>query len=380
MQRVFKAKNNFQKLIAAVIAFFLICILPIRMYAQPPNDNTTVWNEPNENMYFGADANENGYPNGSFRFGFGESNVYDANWEEVFTILRSGRVGIGTSAPTNALHVVGKGYFTDKIGIGISAPNAPLQIANHKSLQNRAIVVYEESNNHHEFHGFGVNGGIFRYQVTGTGADHVFYAAESSSSSIELMRIKGNGHVGIGTSNPDKGTLQVAGSFHVENSTGQQSFHVSAEKQLVFVGVDAYDQYQIAKPGFTTSADSPIEDNNFAMWVSKGIVSEDFAIIDPNDWADFVFAENYELNSLEEVAAYIKENGHLPDMPSEAEVKEKGYSLHDINKRLLQKIEELTLYSIQQEDQLKAQKALLKTQQEQFISLEQRIRQLEAKK
>lgn len=65
------------------------------------------------------------------------------------------------------------------------------------------------------------------------------------------------------------------------------------------------------------------------------------------DWADFVFKENYPLRPLDEVEQFIKTNRRLPDMPSEKEVIEKGNDLGEMDKNLLRKIEELTLYLIE---------------------------------
>ncbi|MGD0792042.1 MAG: hypothetical protein ABR920_09750 [Terriglobales bacterium] len=64
-------------------------------------------------------------------------------------------------------------------------------------------------------------------------------------------------------------------------------------------------------------------------------------------WSDYVFGPDYKVRPLAEVAAFIKANHHLPDIPSEAEVKEKGVSLGDMQSKLLAKIEELTLQMIQ---------------------------------
>ena len=71
-------------------------------------------------------------------------------------------------------------------------------------------------------------------------------------------------------------------------------------------------------------------------------------------WADFVFDKEYKLRSLEEVKAHIDEYKHLPDIPTEAEVKENGVSLGEMQAKLLQKIEELTLYVIKQDEKNKA--------------------------
>jgi hypothetical protein len=88
------------------------------------------------------------------------------------------------------------------VGIGTATPNAPLQFANN--VTNRKIVVYEFANNDHQYDGFGVGAGFLRYQVGLTTDDHVFFAGTSSTTSNELMRIKGNGNVGIGTSGPSR--------------------------------------------------------------------------------------------------------------------------------------------------------------------------------
>lgn len=75
------------------------------------------------------------------------------------------------------------------------------------------------------------------------------------------------------------------------------------------------------------------------------------------DWADFVFDKNYNLPSLEEVEEHIKKNGHLKDIPSAEEVEENGIELGEMNKLLLQKIEELTLYTIELKKEVEMLKA-----------------------
>ncbi len=74
--------------------------------------------------------------------------------------------------------------------------------------------------------------------------------------------------------------------------------------------------------------------------------------------ADFVFEEDYTLKDLSEVESFIKENKHLPDIPSAKEMEASGVNLAEMNKLLLQKVEELTLYLIEKEDEVKALKQL----------------------
>ncbi|MGX7668382.1 hypothetical protein [Flavobacterium pedocola] len=73
-------------------------------------------------------------------------------------------------------------------------------------------------------------------------------------------------------------------------------------------------------------------------------------------WADFVFEPQYKLPTLKEVEAHIKEKGHLKDIPSAAEVEKNGIDLGEMNKRLLQKVEELTLYMIKMNEEIESLK------------------------
>ena len=93
---------------------------------------------------------------------------------------------------------------------------------------------------------------------------------------------------------------------------------------------------------------------DYLLWVEKGIVSADFAIAEISDWPDYVFNKNYNLRSLKEVEKNIKENGHLPTMPSAKEVAKNGFTVKDITKRVVKTIEELTLHTIAQEKQIAA--------------------------
>jgi hypothetical protein len=76
-------------------------------------------------------------------------------------------------------------------------------------------------------------------------------------------------------------------------------------------------------------------------------------------WADFVFHPDYELPSLQEVERFIKANRHLPEIPSAREVESDGLDLGEMNKKLLQKIEEMTLYMIEMKKESAVQRAEL---------------------
>jgi hypothetical protein len=86
---------------------------------------------------------------------------------------------------------------------------------------------------------------------------------------------------------------------------------------------------------------------NCKLSVAGGIQAQEVVV--NTGWSDYVFQPDYHLRPLREVAAYIRENHHLPDIPTEAEVKENGVSLGDMQAKLLAKVEELTLHMIELE-------------------------------
>lgn len=88
--------------------------------------------------------------------------------------------------------------------------------------------------------------------------------------------------------------------------------------------------------------------------------------------ADYVFNPDYELKPLSEVEAFVKENKHLPDVPSEKHMQENGLNMNEFQIKLLEKIEELTLYTISQEKRLNEQQSIIEKQNK-------RIEQLESK-
>ena len=75
--------------------------------------------------------------------------------------------------------------------------------------------------------------------------------------------------------------------------------------------------------------------------------------VEATPWPDYVFASDYDLKSLAETKGYIDEHSHLPGMPSAKEVEENGIALGEMNAKLLEKIEELTLLLIEKDQQMK---------------------------
>ncbi|MFT3827917.1 MAG: hypothetical protein QM731_28630 [Chitinophagaceae bacterium] len=192
------------------------------------------------------------------------------------------------------------------------------------------------------------------------------------TNSTQRLTINNVGNIGIGTTNPDKGILHIKGSFHVESEDNYQVFHVSASKALVFVGKTAYSKY------LSSQTNGVIKQNNYSLWVSEGIVSEDYAVANVSTWSDYVFDKNYALPSLEKLEQYIQQYKHLPAIPSEEEVKKNGYSLTKLNNSFLKTMEELTLYTIDQHKKTMALEEQVNNQQAQIDKLAQELATLKA--
>ncbi|PYF74208.1 hypothetical protein [Pedobacter nutrimenti] len=108
--------------------------------------------------------------------------------------------------------------------------------------------------------------------------------------------------------------------------------------------------------------------------------------VETANWPDYVFAKNYVLPSLKETEKHIQEKGHLPGIPSAAEVKSSGVDLGEMNAKLLKKIEELTLYLIEKDKHLNSLLDINKVREENdlkrdkvLLELMERLKLIEAK-
>lgn len=151
-------------------------------------------------------------------------------------------------------------------------------------------------------------------------------------------------------------------------SGNKEALRIHADDQHISIGTRAKANYCVMTIDGAVSigpSDTNPEDfkdtyaSDYLLWVEKGIVADDIVLAKPNDWDDEVFNKDYKLRSLKAVESFINENKHLPEVPSEIEVLEKGYRIHEMNRLFMRKIEELTLYSIEQEKAIDSLKARL---------------------
>ncbi|PLK42567.1 hypothetical protein C0V77_20280 [Emticicia sp. TH156] len=106
-------------------------------------------------------------------------------------------------------------------------------------------------------------------------------------------------------------------------------------------------------------AEFPMPTNNeYRLIVQDGIITEKVkvALKSSKDWADYVFEPSYELMPLDKVESFIKENKHLPNVQSAEEFHKNGLDVSKTSAKLMEKIEELTLYMIELNKEVKALK------------------------
>jgi hypothetical protein len=112
----------------------------------------------------------------------------------------------------------------------------------------------------------------------------------------------------------------------------------------------------------------------------NGTIHSKSVLVDLTGWPDYVFKPTYKLPTLTEVKTYIAQNHHLPDVPSAAEVEKNGLNLGEMNKVLVQKVEELTLYLMEQHKQLADQQKTNQSQQKQIDELKKSLDSINHKK
>ena len=99
-----------------------------------------------------------------------------------------------------------------------------------------------------------------------------------------------------------------------------------------------------------------LEDPGYKLDVA-GTIRACEVLVENNGWCDYVFEDNYDLRSIDELEAYVKENRHLPNIPAASVVESEGQSLGDYQKRMMEKIEELSLYVIELNGRVKSLEA-----------------------
>ncbi len=297
----------------------------------------------------------------------------------------SGNVGIGTENPTTLLEI-----FDD---------NPVFKINRYSDFQEFNNLIIGLSNGQNNI-APGSNYGDAVFQVTNeTGhAGMVFnindnlndgtgYIKFNDNENQNTLTILNNGKVGIKNEEPTY-------DFDVKGTTKSTDLIVNERTTTTYFTL--FDELNPPQSNFILKSDiegkatwcDPME---FSLWklkesstdlyytdgnvgigtintygyrlaVDGKILTDEVMIEDPANWYDCVFEPEYELRSIKNLESFIKKNKHLPDVPSEADVMENGYGLADMNSILLKKVEELTLYIIEQQKAIESQQGLIEEQ------------------
>lgn len=127
-----------------------------------------------------------------------------------------------------------------------------------------------------------------------------------------------------------------------------------------------------------SSTSYPTTTGNYKLFVEGGILTEKVKVALRNtaNWADYVFADNYKLMPLNEVESFVKTNKHLPGVLSANEIVEKGLDVAEMQSKHMEKIEELTLYIIDQDKKLNAQQQAIEKQNSEIEILKAQLKLL----
>lgn len=215
-----------------------------------------------------------------------------------FVVNEDGKVGIGMDPSTlsAALSVSTTGYFGGDVAIGISASLAHTPLTVSGTDETVTIV---GTNPYLQIE----NGGEKIGYVRGTGTD--FLVATNSENDFGKLVLRTNG--------TDRMFIDASGN--------------------IVMGSTAI----VPKSGYKLSVDGKV-------------VCEEL-LVQLSPWPDYVFSANYALRSLDEVESFIKQNNHLPGVPTAKEVETDGLNVGEMQKVMMEKIEELTLYLIELKNQ-----------------------------
>lgn len=303
---------------------------------------------------------------------------------ELMRMRNNGNIGIGVKNPWARLDVRTEGTSAgDQSALNLNNPSndayATVSITMGLNSATSAMISAQRNN-------------------TGNGSSLFFHTADQNGVNHPRMWISDAGNVGIGTLNPG-GKLQVSdgaedptkyGSLQLvrPSSPSDNAFHLSFIRSGMSVAGMGYannsnvlgiwhSNSNASTPTISFLPDQTVgigtsDTKGYRLAVNGNAVFTKIKVREYANWPDYVFEDGYNLPSLSEVEKFIQKNKHLPEVPSAKEVKENGIDVGDNQALLLRKIEELTLYMIEQNKRLEKQDRIIEEQQKRIEALEKK--------
>jgi hypothetical protein len=294
----------------------------------------------------------------------------------------SGTVGIGTTAPARTLEVKSTDFRAARISSTTAGAGIELvgTAATDWALTNWNSALYIETSEDD-----------FATRSTAYFLTKTYLRPwTDNTANLGLSTFKWSTVYGVNanfTGTASIGTQTYMGNLHVHEGTGNlasiyitPSTTVSGDSSKIFMGEDAiayYGMYWLydgssnnmqlfGKSGSTiygphfsvnrntgNAAFGSTFATGYKLSVSGKIICEELRVNLVASWPDYVFKKDYSLLPVEQLGSYVEENGHLPNVPAAAEIEKTGFDVGNMQKIMMEKIEELSLYIIEQQKQIK---------------------------
>jgi hypothetical protein len=241
---------------------------------------------------------------------------------------------------------------TNNVGIGTTTPSALLNVSSNGSNTNGILYVQSIDggacgtlirNGYYTYTSQDHAGAFYQsYGMRFNSSDNLWYrTATAVANYLPYMQLSTTGTIVFGGA--------ASNATTDANPTLNPAMTINAGTGSVSIGTTDPKSYKLAVNGSAIATSMTVKLNT--------------------NWPDYVFKKDYQHLTLQELKIYIDQNQHLPDMPSAQEVGENGLNLGEMNKLLVKKVEELTLYLIEKDKEIKE----LKQQQSQIDQLKQRL-------
>lgn len=335
---------------------------------------------PNTSFSFGRDITATG--SNSMVIGIGN---YSSQTMLTNNISNSIMIGVKSTLPSVIIRQQSTQDVPALVGIGTNNPKHLLHINGNTMISgsNKALLFATSESSTY---------GNFGIRYTGSGLN--FYMPNEGSPTNYLLFIKNNGNIGIGKSNPSckidvdgmakatailSTTLSITGDINFRGLAGNSTKVITIDNNGDLLTED-FSTFHDNMGNHVASQNLNLNGNKLVNGSSgiggiyihtngnvrigtgtmnptkalevNGTIRSKEVIVEITNWSDFVFDNNYNLMSLKDTESFIKQNGHLPNVPSASEVEKEGIQIGEMNAILLQKIEELALYVIELQKQI----------------------------